>query len=111
MMRMDDPAWIARRTLTIAWRAQRVEQTLSELVPSTTDEIRAMQTAEQRRIEKWLAESGKKPLASVKDSEGQREGSEVPRSLENVDAEIDRIEAAVERLPSIGLVTDRGGGT
>ena len=56
---MDDPAWIMRRTLTLTWRAQRVEQTLAELVPSTTDEIRAMQAAEQARIEKWLAESVK----------------------------------------------------
>ena len=111
LMRMDDPAWIARRTLTLAWRAQRVEQTLSELVPSTTDEIRAMQAAEQARIEKWLAESVKQPLAVLHEAEGKRESSELRRSIEKVDAEIDRIEAAVERLPSIGLVTDRGSGS
>lgn len=110
LMRLDDPAYITRRTLTLSWRAQRIEQTLAELVPSTTDEIRAMQAAEQRRIEKWLAESVKKPLAAVKEGEGKNEMSELRRSLESVDAEIDRIEAAVERLPSIGLVTDRGAG-
>jgi molecular chaperone DnaK len=107
-LRLDDPAYITRRTLTLSWRAQRVEHTLAELVPSTTDEIRAMQASEQVRIEKWLAESVKKPLAAVKEGEGKREASELRRSLEKVDAEIDRIEAAVERLPSIGLVTDRG---
>ena len=48
------------------------------------------------------------PLAVVNEGEGKRESSELRRSLEKVDAEIDRIEAAVERLPSIGLVTDRG---
>lgn len=112
LMRMDDPAWIARRTLTLAWRAQRVEQTLAELVPSTTDEVRAMQAAEQARIERWLAESVKRPLASLHEgAEGNREASELRRSIEKVDAEIDRIEAAVERLPSIGLVTDRGSGS
>ncbi len=109
-MRMDDPAYITRRTLSLAWRAQRVEQMLSELVPSTTEEIRAMQVAEQQRIEKWLAEAVKKPLATLKEGEGKKESSELRRSLEKVDAEIDRIEAAVERLPSIGLVTDRGAG-
>ncbi|HVH47965.1 MAG TPA: Hsp70 family protein [Labilithrix sp.] len=110
LMRMDDPAYITRRTLTLGWRAQRVEQALAELVPSTTAEIRAMQATEQTRIEKWLLESVKKPLSAVKDGEGKRESSELRRSLEQVDAEIDRIEAAVERLPSIGLVTDRGAG-
>jgi molecular chaperone DnaK len=110
LMRMDDPAYITRRTLSLSWRVQRLEQTLAELVPSTTAEIRTMQAAEQSRIEKWLAEGVKKPLAAVKDGEGKREPSDLRRSLENVDAEIDRIEAAVERLPSIGLVTDRGAG-
>jgi hypothetical protein len=109
-IRLDDPAYVTRRTVTLGWRAQRVEQALAELVPSTTDEIRAMQSAEQSRIEKWLAESVKKPLAAVKDAEGKREATELRRSLENVDAEIERIEAAVERLPSLGLVTDRGAG-
>lgn len=109
-MRMDDPAYITRRTLSLAWRAQRVEQMLGELVPSTTDEIRAMQAVEQIRIEKWLADAVKRPLSVIKEGEGKKEPSELRRSLENVDAEIDRIEAAVERLPSIGLVTDRGAG-
>jgi molecular chaperone DnaK len=110
-MRLDDPAYIARRTLTLSWRAQRVEQMLAELLPSTTEEIRAMQSAEQARIEKWLLESVKKPLAAVKEAEGKKEPAELRRSLENVDAEMERIEAAVERLPSIGLVTDRGAGS
>ncbi|HVJ90707.1 MAG TPA: Hsp70 family protein [Labilithrix sp.] len=110
MMRLDDPAYITRRMLTLAWRAQRVEQSLAELVPSTTAEIRAMQAAEQARIEKWLAENVKKPLAAAREGEAKRDLSELRRSLEHVDAEIDRIEAAVERLPSIGLVTDRGSG-
>ena len=30
--------------------------------------------------------------------------------IEKIDGEIERIEASVERLPSIGLVTDRGSG-
>ncbi len=109
-MRMDDPAYITRRTLTLAWRTQRLEQMLADVVPSNTDEIRAMQAAEQTRIEKWLAESVRKPLAALRDAEGKKEASELRRSLEALDAEIDRIEAAVERLPQIGLVTDRGAG-
>lgn len=108
-MRLDDPAYITRRVTSLSWRTQRVEQTLAELVPSTTDEIRAMQAAELSRIEKWLGESVKKPLGVMQESEGRRDPTDLRRLLENVDAEIERIEAAVERLPAIGLVTDRGG--
>jgi molecular chaperone DnaK len=107
-MRLDDPAYIARRTMNLQWRAQRVEQTLAELVPSTTDEIRALQLAEQKRLGKWLDDTVTAKLKAMKADEGKREPSDVRRSLEQIDAEIERIEAALERIPSIGLVTDRG---
>ncbi len=109
-LRLDDPAYIQRRTLSLSWRAQRVDQLLSELVPSTSDEVRAVQLAEKARLEKWLADTVKKRLDVLKDDKTKKESSEVRRSLEQIDAEIERIEAALERLPSIGLVTDRGGG-
>ena len=109
-MKLDDPAYIKRRTLNLTWRAQRAEQTLAELVPSTTDEIRAMQMAEQIRLNKWLADSIAKPLKTLANEEGKQEPAVARRSIEQIDAEIERLEAAVERLPSIGLVTDRGAG-
>jgi molecular chaperone DnaK len=108
-MRLDDPAYIKRRTLNLGWRVQRLEQALAEMVPSTTDEIRAMQMAEQQRINKWLDEGVAKPLKSLTGDE-TKEAAAARRSIEQIDAEIERIEAAVERLPSIGLVTDRGAG-
>jgi len=108
-MRLDDPAYIQRRTMTLSWRAQRAEQALAELVPSTTDEIRAMQMAEQKRLGKWLEDAVRKPLKTLADDD-KREPAAARRSLEQIDAEIERIEAAVDRLPSIGLVTDRGAG-
>jgi molecular chaperone DnaK len=109
-MKLDDPAYIKRRTLNLTWRAQRVEQTLAEMVPSTTDEVRAMQMAEQIRLNKWLADSVSKPLKMLTGEEGKQEPAAARRSIEQIDAEIERLEAAVERLPSIGLVTDRGAG-
>jgi molecular chaperone DnaK len=108
-LRLDDPAYIKRRTMNLSFRAQRVEQALAELVPSTTDEIRAMQAAEQRRIGKWLADTVASPLKTLVSEEGKQEPAAARRSIEQIDAEIERIEVAVERLPSIGLVTDRGG--
>jgi molecular chaperone DnaK len=107
-MRIDDPAYVQRRLLTLSWRAQRIEQSLAELVPSTTDEIRAMQLAEQARITKWLASGVTTPLRRLHDSAGKQEISDVRRAVEQIDAEIERIESAVERIPSVGLVTDRG---
>src|SRR6185295_9592174 len=109
-MRLDDPAYVQRRTLGLSWRAQRVERLLSELVPSTADEVRALRLAERSRLDKWLKDSVDKPLRALEEGP-TREASDVRRSLEQIDAEIERIEAAAERIPSIGLVTDRGGGS
>ncbi|MBX3230806.1 MAG: Hsp70 family protein [Labilithrix sp.] len=115
-IRMDDPAYILRRTMSLSWRSQQVERQLADLVPSTTDEIRVMQANEQKRIEKWLADGVKKPLEALKegqesdDPKKKKETTELRRLVEKIDTEIERIEAAVERLPSIGLVTDRGSG-
>ena len=106
-MRLDDPAYIQRRTMSLSWRAQQLEQSLAELVPSTSDEIRVMQLAEQKRLGKWLEDSVRKPLKTMTEGE-KKEPAAARRSIEQIDAEIERIEAAVERLPSIGLVTDRG---
>jgi len=109
-LKLDDPAYIKRRTLNLTWRAQALEQSLAEMVPSTTDEIRAMQMAEQRRLEKWLADTVAKPLKTLTIEESKQEPAVSRRSIEQIDAELERLEAAVERLPSIGLVTDRGAG-
>ena len=106
-LRLDDPAYLKRRTLNLTWRVQRLEQTLAEMVPSTTDEIRVMQMAEQKRIGKWLDDGISKPLKTISGDE-PKDATAARRTLEQIDAEIDRVEAAVERLPSIGLVTDRG---
>jgi len=108
-MRLDDPAYIKRRTMVLASRAQHLEQQLAELIPSTTEEIRAMQMAEKQRLDRWLADTVTKPLRSLA-SEEPKEAAAARRSIEQLDAEIERIEAALERLPSIGLVTDRGAG-
>ncbi len=109
-MRLDDPAYVQRRLLTVTWRAKRVEEMLVELVPSTTDEIRAMQLAEQARITKWMEEGVHKPLRVLREEEGKKDVNEMRRSIEQISAEIERIEAATQRLPSMGLVTDRGAG-
>lgn len=108
-MRLDDPAYIKRRTLNLTLRTQQLEQQLAEIVPSTTDEIRVMQTLEKQRLDKWLADAVTKPLKVLAGDE-VKDPAAARRTIEQLDTEIERIEAAVERLPSIGLVTDRGAG-
>src|SRR5262249_24251407 len=78
-MRLDDPAYIARRTMNLSWRAQRVEQSLAEFVPSATDEVRVMQLAEQKRLSKWLDELVTSKLRAMKDQEGKKEPTAVRR--------------------------------
>ena len=107
---LDDPAYVHRRILLLSLRARRLDEVLSEFVPSTTDEVRALQLEEHGRLKAWLAEQVDAPLRAAKEGEGKREIGETTRALEQIDAAIDRIETAAGRLPSIGLVTDRGAG-
>lgn len=106
-MRLDDPAYVERRKMSLTYRSQRLESALAEFEPSTTPEVRAMQAAERARLEKWMQGAVKGPLAvALKDD--KRSPGDLRKDLERIDDEIERIEAAMERLPSIGLVTDRG---
>lgn len=108
-MRLDDPAYVAGRTRSLGFRAQAAESALSDLVPSTTPEIRAMQMAEKERLVKWLGEAVRAPIDRLRDAKvDPTNASKLRREIDDVSSEIDRIESAIERLPSIGLVTDRG---
>jgi molecular chaperone DnaK len=94
----------------VTWRAKHAAELLAEIQPSTTEEIRQMQVAEQARITKWISDSVDKPLAKLREKEKDSDVNDVRRGIDAINAELERIEAAVERLPSIGLVTDRGAG-
>jgi molecular chaperone DnaK len=107
--RLDDPAYVQRRVLGLGWRTQQVERTLADFVPSAADEVKSMQLAEQKRIEKWLEDAVSKPLRALREQEGKQDVNDARRIASQLDAELERIEAAVERIGSIGLVTDRGG--
>lgn len=108
-MRLDDPAYISRRIISLSLRAKRLEVLLAEVVLSSTDEIRAMQMTEKKKIAGWLEEGVQKPLTAVREAEGNKPAIEMRRLLDTISAEAERIDTAIERLPSIGLVTDRGG--
>ena len=126
-MRLEDPAYVSRRIANVIAWANRVETSLADIVPPASEEVRAMQAKERDRLSAWLREKVSEPLSKM---EKVHEGGETPsdgapvafhktdagtkaaaatrQQLSSISAELERIEAAVERIPSLGLVTDRG---
>jgi molecular chaperone DnaK len=106
--RLDDPAYVQARVASVArWRT-RVEHDLEDFVLSTTEEVRKVQAAERDRL---LAVLGSKVNGVLAKIEGGAvtDIADVRRQVEQCAAELERIDAALERLPSLGLVTERGG--
>lgn len=107
-VRLDDPGYLTRRLAGVLHYANRIEASLTDFVPSAADEVRAMQIAERDRLLAALREKVTAPLVSLKIDEGT-DAAAVRRKLEQVASELNRIEGALERIPSLGLVTERGG--
>ncbi len=106
--RLDDPAYLLMRVNSVSrWRT-RVERMLEDFVPSTTEELRALQIRERDRLVETLRAKVEAPLARIERGE-EKQAADLRRALDQAGAELERIEAAAERLPSLGLVTERGG--
>jgi molecular chaperone DnaK len=109
-MRLDDPAYMARRLAAVVAYANRVEAQVGDLVPSASEEVRAMQLTEKARVEAWLRDKVQKPLAALDLAEEGKSAGEKRQALSQIEAELERIESAAQRIPSLGVVTDRGAG-
>jgi len=105
-LKLDDPAYLEQRVRGERYYATTVERKLLDFVPSSSD-VGALQTAERDKLLASLHEKVLEPLkllgAETSDAAALR------RKLEGINAETSRIETALERLPSLGLVTERGG--
>jgi molecular chaperone DnaK len=106
--RLDDPTYVQDRLLGAMAFAKRVEHRLADFVASSSEEVRGLQLAERDRLEQALAEKVSAPLSQL--AQQEIEPQELRRSIDRVLTELDRIDAALEKLPSIGLVTERGRG-
>jgi hypothetical protein len=107
-MKTDDPAYFSRRlSQTSSW-ARRLEEDLLEFVPAAAEELRAMQATEQHRLRKVLDEKVKAKLGSLGDPSSDADRRAALRVLADIDSELERIELGLQRIPQLGLVTDRG---
>jgi molecular chaperone DnaK len=108
-LRLDDPAYVARLLRGTIRHANDLERALADFVPSAASDVRALQLAERDRLLASLRERVARPIEDARSLETSDPG-EARRKLDAASAEIDRIEAALARVPSLGLVTERGGG-
>ncbi|MFO0551054.1 MAG: Hsp70 family protein [Polyangiaceae bacterium] len=106
--RLDDPAYIQGRINGASRWRMRVEQKIVDFAPSAAEELRAIQIAERDRLLDALRAKVTEPLANVESFEGKNP-HDVRRVVDQCCAELERIESAMERLPALGLVTERGG--
>ena len=109
-MRMDDPAHLARRLASLSYRANETEHELEDFVPSASDEVREMQLAERDQLLSALRERVASELTQLPAQPASGSTAELRRKLERIESELDRIEVAFERIPSMGLVAEHGGG-
>jgi molecular chaperone DnaK len=78
-------------------------------VSSSTAELRALQESERTRLSMRIHEHVAPILAKLE--AGQiTDLAEARRLVAQAGSELERIDGAIERLPSLGLVTERGGG-
>ncbi len=107
--KLDDPAYIQRRMMSLAAYRTRVDRSLSDFVPSSAEEVHRVQVGERDRLGNIMRDKVDGVLARLESGE-LSDPSDVRRQIEQSFAELERIEAGIERLPSLGLVTERGGG-
>ena len=107
---LDDPAYIQARILSVRIHRSNVVRALEDFVPSAAEAVGPMQIAERDRLLASVRESVD-PIISKIDNGSLTVPADIRRNIEQAWAELDRVEMACERLPSLGLVTERGGGT
>jgi molecular chaperone DnaK len=101
--RSDDPAYLSLRAAgSRAW-ADRLLRGLGDFVGSASPEVRALQEKERDALRSAVGDAMEK-LASG--TEG-KETSDVRRALDQCAADLDRVEKGLERLPGLGMVTEK----
>ncbi|GAB4215288.1 MAG: hypothetical protein OHK0013_40750 [Sandaracinaceae bacterium] len=100
----DDPAHLARMRSYAEHRIADLHRALEDFVASSSDEVRKLQLAERDRLLSQILDRIAPALAAATPDLAP---IALRRELERLHDELTRIETALERLPSLGLVTDR----
>lgn len=104
--KLDDPAYLSRWLQSVQGHAGRLERALGDFVAAADDEVRALQLAERDRLAIDLGRVVAQQLDPIaNDDPGAKE---LRQRLDRIGAELHRIEAALARIPSLGLVAERG---
>ncbi|MCB9592141.1 MAG: Hsp70 family protein [Sandaracinaceae bacterium] len=105
--KLDDPAYVSQRMISAMAFAKRIEHELADFVPSAAEEVRELQLRERDRLLGVLQDKVHGPLGRL-GSEEELSLEKARRQLDTIVSELNRIDTALEKLPAIGLVTERG---
>jgi len=105
-MKLDDPAYVRTRVQQAVSWASRLHLEIDDVALTTSGEHRKLQEAELERIRAWYRTEVAVPLAALEKADGDPDTTR--RKADQITGELERIEAALERVPQIGMVTDRG---
>jgi molecular chaperone DnaK len=103
----NDAGYIRRRMIGIRALSAEIEGRLRSFAAVASDMSGAVRAREKTRIEAWFSQSVYQKLDLVSPARIEKEPGEVNVELSIIRDELDRIELAVDRLPSLGLVTER----
>ena len=101
----NDPERIERSRMSANIRAMVLQRQLDEFVFSTTEEVRKLQAGEINRLRAVVDVQCIAPLATFQAH--ARKAQDLRRDVERIHDELTKVETALERVPSMGLVTER----
>ena len=101
----NDPERIERSRMSANIRISMLSRQLDDFVLSTTEEVRKLQSAEIARLRAIVDVQCSAPLATLH-TQG-RKPADLRRDVDRIHDELTKVETALERVPSMGLVTER----
>lgn len=105
--RLDDPAALMSRASSVERWIHRIDRLLNELELSRTPELLELQRNERNRLLTLLSACRVEPIKEALTAPAPDHHA-VRRQLEALEFELERLDEAALRVPSLGLVTDRG---
>jgi molecular chaperone DnaK len=104
VMDVNDPLYVRARWMSTKRHAETVVRRITNLVLSAAPELRTLQANERDRITSQLENECLVPLEGI---DPEADPNDVRRRLGAIGAILDRLEESLDRLPSLGLVTDK----